>query len=568
MSYSQPVDVDMAFVPKTAPMFTDLILSLEADQSLNPTRRRDMISGLRRVAKALGRPPQDIPCHGRWLQPRLAKIAPTALGLSTKSWQNAVSDARAAMAHVGIVERRDSRMKDLSPAWQALWSTVLASPQSKTLQPRLCRFTHFLNNRTIAPGDVHQEHAHAYREALISNEISKSPDRAYRAAVNGWNLAVDHIAGWPQLRLPLENRQKVIKMPEAAFPVEFIRDVERLMTNLSTPDPLGDDGRTQALRPASINQYRRQLIRFASDVVHAGVPIDQLQSLAAVLQPDIAERGLRQMLSRNEGKSNSTIAEVASRLRNFGKITNQPEATQINLDRMARLLAVAPQRGMTRKNRDRLRVLQNDKSMVQLLNMPGRLFASPPKGKANDYMKALAREDAVAIAILLVCPVRIKNLAGINLEQHIQRPGDGRAYLVLTDTEVKNDRPLEFELPKDLIRMIDQHLATRSPQMCPNGTLWLFPRRDGKGSIDANQLSARIFKRVRKQTGFEVNAHLFRHLAVMNWLDANPGGYEVARRLLGHSDVSRTISLYSGLEVKSATRAFADLIETKKGYRK
>lgn len=73
---------------------------------------------------------------------------------------------------------------------------------------------------------------------------------------------------------------------------------------------------------------------------------------------------------------------------------------------------------------------------------------------------------------------------------------------------------------------------------------------------------------MRKGTGFEVNAHLFRHLAVMNWLDANPGGYEVARRLLGHSEVSRTISLYSGLEVKSATRAFADLIETKKGNRK
>lgn len=54
----------------------------------------------------------------------------------------------------------------------------------------------------------------------------------------------------------------------------------------------------------------------------------------------------------------------------------------------------------------------------------------------------------------------------------------------------------------------------------------------------------------------------------MNWLDAYPGAYEVARRLLGHSDVSHTINLYSGLEVKSATRAFADLMEAKKGPRK
>ena len=84
----------------------------------------------------------------------------------------------------------------------------------------------------------------------------------------------------------------------------------------------------------------------------------------------------------------------------------------------------------------------------------------------------------------------------------------------------------------------------------------------------AGQLSARLKQRVGKATGLIVNAHLFRHSAVMNWLDANPGGYEVARRLMGHSDISHTINLYSGMEVKFATRAFADLMEAKKGRRK
>lgn len=73
---------------------------------------------------------------------------------------------------------------------------------------------------------------------------------------------------------------------------------------------------------------------------------------------------------------------------------------------------------------------------------------------------------------------------------------------------------------------------------------------------------------MRKATGLIVNAHLFRHLAVMNWLDAKPGGYEGARHLMGHSAVSHTINLYSGMEVKSAMRAFADLMATKKGRRK
>lgn len=64
-----------------------------------------------------------------------------------------------------------------------------------------------------------------------------------------------------------------------------------------------------------------------------------------------------------------------------------------------------------------------------------------------------------------------------------------------------------------------------------------------------------------------MNAHLFRHFAVMNWLDANPGGYEVARQLLGHSAVSHTINMYSGLEVKNATKAFSDLMANKKALR-
>lgn len=568
MSVFSKIDTSLALLPTGTLTFADLIVILDSDQSLKRTRRRDMISGLRRVAKALGCPPQDVPCHGSWLQPRLTKIAPASLNLSVKGWQNAVSDARAAMVYAGIMERRQNRFTDLAPAWQVLWTGVLASPHAPTLQAALCRFVYFLNNQGVAPDQVCEHHALGYREALARDEISKSPDRAFRAAVNGWNLAMRALPDWPQTKLPLERRQKIIKLDDTAFSQSFLEDLERLMLRLSHPDPLAEDGRAKALRPATLQQYRRQIIRFASELVHAGVPIIQIDSIAALLTPETAERGLRQMLTRTENKTTKMISEVAALLRNLARITGQDEATQKQLTKLAARVASQPQRGMTSKNRNRLRVVQNDKTMLRLLNMPERLFKNPPKGKANDYTKALAREDAVAIAILLACPIRVKNLAGIHLERDIQRPGDGRAYLVLVEDDVKNERPIEFELPKDVIRMIDRHLATRSILLCPRGTPWLFPRRDGVGPVLPNQLSSRIYKRVRLVTGLEVNGHLFRHLAVMNWLDANPGGYEVARRLLGHSEVSHTINLYSGLEVKSATRAFADLMDAKKGRRK
>jgi len=50
MAFIAPKQLDLAFVPKGTPMFSDLITKLEADRELSDTRRRDMISGLRRVA--------------------------------------------------------------------------------------------------------------------------------------------------------------------------------------------------------------------------------------------------------------------------------------------------------------------------------------------------------------------------------------------------------------------------------------------------------------------------------------------------------------------------------------
>jgi integrase len=82
-----------------------------------------------------------------------------------------------------------------------------------------------------------------------------------------------------------------------------------------------------------------------------------------------------------------------------------------------------------------------------------------------------------------------------------------------------------------------------------------------KGAAGGPCLAVRIKRRVRTEIGVEMNAHLFRHLAVMIYLDANPGGYEVARQMLGHSSVSRTISVYSGLETISATQAFAKEVD-------
>lgn len=552
------LDHDLDFVPPAVPMFADIIASIAEQESLSATRRRDLVSGLRRVARALGRDPQNVPCYAPWLQPRLSRISPAAIGLSPKAWQNAVSDARAALVHAGIVPRRQHDKTDLSDDWRGLWQTVLKSCD-RSVSAALGRFVYFLNRRGVAPQHVTMADAIAYREALRHHEISKSPEVAYRAAVNSWNLAVKRIEGWPGITLHLPSRVRRKTLPEAGFLQCFIAEVDALMQTLTRPDPLADQGRVRALRPQTVKVYRIRLLRFASELVRSGVAAEEIISVSILLEPEMAERGLRQMLLDTDGQISPTISETASLLRNLSRTTQQPLSSQERVAELARKLALPPRRGMTSKNRHRLRVLQDKGTLERLLWLPEKLFARF-SGKRSNTTAALAREDAVAIAILLYCPVRANNLARINVEHNLQRPGDRRVYLVITEGETKNRRPLEFELPPLVVRLIDRHLATRCPELCPHGTQWLFPRRDGTGPVLASQLAGRISGRIRKETGIEMHTHLFRHLAVMNWLNANPGSYEAARRLLGHSELSHTINLYSGLEVSTATRAFADLV--------
>lgn len=565
MKQIDPTNSEFAFVDRAVPMFAELVARL-ANEDLSETRKRDIVSGLRHVAQALGRPPEEVPSDPRWLQPRLAKVSPAALGLSPKSWQNALSYSRAALVHFGLAARRINRVDRLGPEWYDLWAAVLAS-KDPTLPLALSRFVYFLDRRGILPEDVREQHAIAYRDAAALNEISKSPEVAYRAAVNGWNLAGERITGWPKTRIALPSRQKQISIPIEQFPESFGMDLDRLIASMTDPDPLSESSRRKALRPATLDQYRQQLHRFASELVHSGVAIDDIISIADLLDPVMAERGLRQMLKRNDNQTTRVIADTAALLRNLGRTENSDPEAHEELARLAARVAPKAQQGMTRKNRDRLRVLQNPDQQRKLLHLPERLFAAAGKAKTA-FTSGLVREDALAIAILLTCPVRIRNVASIHLDQNLQRPGDGRAFLVFGEAETKTSLPIEFELPPDVLRMVDRHLASRSPALCPAGTPWLFPRRDGADPVQPGELSTRISRRIRRETGLEMNAHLFRHFAVMLWLDASPGTYEAARQLLGHSAVSHTINMYSGLEGYAAIRAYADLIATRKGTRK
>ena len=145
MKHLDPNSLDTAFVAPGTRSLADVIEQLLWTLDVFGTRTRDMVSGLRTVARAIGKTPEEIPADPRWLRTRLAKVAPAAIGLTAKTWSTVRSNAKAGLAEAGIVERRNRRKSELSPAWRSLWTLVLAS-ENRTLKPALCRFVHFLDD--------------------------------------------------------------------------------------------------------------------------------------------------------------------------------------------------------------------------------------------------------------------------------------------------------------------------------------------------------------------------------------------------------------------------------------
>ncbi len=126
--------------------------------------------------------------------------------------------------------------------------------------------------------------------------------------------------------------------------------------------------------------------------------------------------------------------------------------------------------------------------------------------------------------------------------------------------EVKNGEPLEFTLPAETIRLLELYLGDYHPRLVTGPCAWLFPGKPGDRPKTRELLGDQVSKHVFEATGLKVNLHLFRHLAAKLYLDRNPGGYEVCRRILGHRSMDTTTRFYAGMETAAASRHFDEQI--------
>ena len=73
---------------------------------------------------------------------------------------------------------------------------------------------------------------------------------------------------------------------------------------------------------------------------------------------------------------------------------------------------------------------------------------------------------ATAIEILLVCPLRMRNLAALRLDRHLLRLSRGGrriTHLVIDGDETKNEELVEWPLPEPSAKLVEAWVRTWRP---------------------------------------------------------------------------------------------------------
>ena len=317
------------------------------------------------------------------------------------------------------------------------------------------------------------------------------------------------------------------------------------------------------MKPTTIRTRRTELAAAARMAVKAGVPIESLESLSALLAPDIAEKILDAYWRRNGESPKLFTIDLARRFLAIAKETKcLDEAACERLDEMRRDLEEHRHGGLTDKNIAVIRQVLTPGVWSRVVKLPLAMMAAARQQQHAPVKAAVTAQLAVAIAILAAAPVRLANLTAIRLGTNLIKPDgpDSNYWLVFPNYDVKNRVKLEYPLEQYLTDLIDEYVHDFRPALLRGRNEdWLFPGQRGgaKGKIS---FSGQISKRIYEGTGLRITVHQFRHAAGAIILQRRPGEYELVRRLLGHRNLQTTINAYVGLENIQASEIFSKIV--------
>ena len=528
----------------------DVYEQIAGDHDLPEPRRRDWLRALKRLARYLGKDLSHLPARPIALRHGLEQLDWGGLGISRKSVQNLRSEIKAVLRHIGANDFPDTRGIELSPAWQWLWDRLLSDRHKRGLT----RFVRYCSAKDIVPEEVNDVVVEAFIRAAADGAFVRKPSDLHKQVCRLWNEAAAEVPGWPQACLTVPDfRRPARSLPWDAFPDGFREDVEAYLKWLSGTSLIEENAPKRRCKPSTIRTRRQYVHLAASAAVHGDVPATELKGLADLVNPETALVILEQYLADSGDETPSTFVIDLSGI----LVSIAARWCGADLEDIAKLkeyrsrLEHHRRPGLTEKNLALIRKVMDPMTRRRLQTLPQRLIKRARAEKAAHHKAAVLAQFAVAIEILLVAPMRVGNLCGLELGTSLLGGPEGPFHIAIAAADVKNDLPLEDPLPDASSELVALYRREFRGRLKGAHTNWLFPGEDGKHKAPRT-LSEQVTERIECEIGLKITPHQFRHAAAAWLLQADPGNYELARRLLGHQRLQTTINFYVGLEQRSA----------------
>lgn len=529
---------------------------ISAKPDLTASRRRDLRSAVIAFGKLADKPLASIPLDLSELRRVLDHSEGSAPRISPKRRANLRSDLTAAIDASGTLPLLRTGELEVDDAWRALFDPLT----DQGIRNGLSRFSRWCSLNRISPDAVTILAVDRYVKDLEGRSLVRNIGEQGRTVVSTWNRLSARSPGLPLLAATAKASTPA-RVPLETLPGSFLADLERFCLWSSVPDPLDDNARATRLAPATVRLRREQIHSAVTAAVAAGIEPQRLRSLGDLVDGATFTAIMRRLYQDDGSVLTPYTHGVAGTLIAVAKEWTEATAEEIGaLKKLRRRLGVLPS-GLTKKNKAFLRRLEDAQLLNSLILLPVKLWQTGRRGLAESKKSFIDIQTSLAIDLLLVCPLRMQNLASLNFRDHLHWPnGRGKpAMLIIEGTETKNGIPIEAEVPAELADRLWTYRTEIAPTVTGKRPDVLFVATTGRPRTQS-AITVAIEKAVFRHVGIRLTPHQFRHLAAKVVLDANPGAHELVRQLLVHKNIKTTTNYYAGMNTLRAGRAHADLL--------
>jgi integrase len=555
-----PADLRPEVLRQQVRTAADAFALLDRLDDLAPALRREMASAVAALARATGRPPDSISLRPVEIRPLLRAMAHGPMGISRKRLSNVRSALKALAKRVGHHIGDDVRYAPLEGCWASLIDPLPAHPWTALLTA----FARFCARSGLAPDDVTEETLRAYRGWLEAETYDLTPNvlAVLRAA---WNRHAGRHPNWPSRRIAPLGDPRQVALGSTDLPASLLAEIEAFAQTRSAPFAL-DGPAVRPLKPATAEDRGRRLRYAASVLIRLGEPKEAVASLEKLVTVENAKRivlWMRQRSGMNEWTSNER--QVALAFADVARcVLGAPPQLVADLEAVLRRTST-PQRGLSKRARDRLRPFDNPSLRVRLFNLPAEGYrqAEAELAAGRTVRAAQLHERALALDLLLLQPLRPRALAALDVVMHFERDPNGRVErLHVPGQLVKNGVAIDAPIPRTLARRLDRHRKVFRPLLPnPTGGTALFPG-DRKSARSREALNEGMSSWVQRELGVPFSIGLVRHIVATVLYDADPNAGPVAQRLLAHTTIQTTEKMYGHMSTRAAHRIWSEQIES------